>query len=615
MTDDDDDDALRNFDPTGQRPAPRAEPVGAPPRDSLSLIDLDAWAPPPPPAAGPLADAVLARMRAPLPSLVDEPIRRTSRRRWAIAAGAVAAAAVGVLAIARWGTDRAPPDGHGEVFAARASHLGLGSSSAELDPGAEVRWRREGGRLSASQARGGVLWRAGGDDTLVIDAGAAVASVEARRASLRVEVQMNLSDARVIGASAATAAVVALVTVVVYEGHVKVSSAGQTVVVEPGSTVEVRPPEAGRDALTVGAHTPQTPPQPPQPPQPPSPFMPVVADTLDRAAIAKGLQRVTPAVDACDDGSYRGTISARLQVAPDGTVADVQLQSSGTRVHACVERALGAARFDVTKHGGTLTWSFQFDADPPAPRPGPSCDADQPDRQGRDRFAAGQYAAALALFERSLACKPDPAVVLRATLAACHSSNTGRAARYYARLSARLKRQAAAACAPLGLTEADLAGGCDDDALAEKGREMHAIGNNAAAEAQFDRAYACRADPSYAEKAFVVACNIPSLAKARKHWARISPAMRRRALAICIRNGIMEDELDQAPAPGRLQVRSLPLATVFIDGKEAGRTPLDVDLPPGRHTVKLEAGGKSHVHAVEIKGGQTVTLDKDLTNP
>jgi hypothetical protein len=583
--------------------------------DALSGIDLDAWAPPPPPAAGPLADAVLARMRAPLPSPVDEPIRRASRRRWAIAAGAVAAAAAaaGVLAIARWGTDRAPPDGHGEVFAARAAHLGLGPSSAELDAGAEVRWRREGGRLSASQPRGGVLWRAGGDDTLVIDAGAAVASVEARRASLRVEVQMNMSDARVIGASAATAAVVALITVVVYEGHVKVSSSGQTVVVEPGSTVEVRPPEVGRDALTVGAHTPQTPPPPQQPPQPPNPFPPVPADTLDRAAIAKGLQRVNPAVDACDDGSYRGTISATLQVAPDGTVADVRLQPSGTAVHACVELALGAARFDATKHGGTVTQAFQFDADPPAPRPA-SCDADQLDQQGRDRFAAGQYAAALALFERSLACEPDRRVVVRAVLAACNSGNPGRAARYYARLPAGDKRSVALACAREGIAEADLAGGCDDDALAEKGREMHAIGNNAAAEAQFDRAYACRAEPSYAEKAFVVACNIPNVTKARKHWRRLPPAMRTRALAVCVRNGIMEDQLDQA-AGGRLQINSVPPARVFIDGKEVGTTPLDLALPPGRHTVKLEAGGKSHVHAVEIKEGQTVTLDKDLTNP
>ena len=52
---------------------------------------------------------------------------------------------------------------------------------------------------------------------------------------------MNLTDARLITTAAVTSAAVALATVAVYEGHVKLSSAGQTIVVAPGATYEVQP--------------------------------------------------------------------------------------------------------------------------------------------------------------------------------------------------------------------------------------------------------------------------------------------------------------------------------------------------------------------------------------
>jgi hypothetical protein len=52
---------------------------------------------------------------------------------------------------------------------------------------------------------------------------------------------MNATDTRVLGASALTAAVVSMVTVTVYTGHVKVSERGQTVIVQPGETHTVVP--------------------------------------------------------------------------------------------------------------------------------------------------------------------------------------------------------------------------------------------------------------------------------------------------------------------------------------------------------------------------------------
>ncbi len=216
----------------------------------LADYDLSAWEVPPPSPG--LADAVIARAKqpagvAPVEELAGKPARR---RRGLVIGGALVAVLAAALAFVLWGTERAPQDGGGDVIAEKAQRVELGGSRVQLDPGAELHWRRDKHRLSVAQPRGAATWQVHGDDTLVIDAGAMVASVEATGASLRVEVKMNLSDGRVIGASALTAAVVALVTVVVYEGHVKVSSAGQTVVVD---IVEQRTPRLGAQPFEGGS--------------------------------------------------------------------------------------------------------------------------------------------------------------------------------------------------------------------------------------------------------------------------------------------------------------------------------------------------------------------------
>ena len=43
-----------------------------------------------------------------------------------------------------------------------------------------------------------------------------------------------------------------------------------------------------------------------------------------------------------------------------------------------------------------------------------------------------------------------------------------------------------------------------------------------------------------------------------------------------------------AAEPGRLRVNVLPWAEVTVDGRSLGRVPIDVELTPGRHRVKLE---------------------------
>jgi serine/threonine protein kinase len=85
---------------------------------------------------------------------------------------------------------------------------------------------------------------------------------------------------------------------------------------------------------------------------------------------------------------------------------------------------------------------------------------------------------------------------------------------------------------------------CDAQALADKAKDQYALGQLAAALAGYEAAWSCKPDPQYAEKAFVIACNLPSAGKAKLFWKRLSPIMRQRALMICMRNGITEDMLN-----------------------------------------------------------------------
>lgn len=224
------------------------------PDDPLAGVDLDAWQPPPPPVG--VADAVVRRLREPVAVPAHELDERV-RRHWPMWAGGGAVAAAIAGGVAMIALRSAPPGDaardRGDVVVDRASHVELGAISAELEAGAALHWQRDGHRIAVVQARGGATWRVGGDDSLVLDAGAMGASVEASGASLRVEVDMQItsSDARVVAASAVTAAAVALVTVIVYQGHVRITSAGQVVNLAAGSSAEVKPGAPPRELQDV----------------------------------------------------------------------------------------------------------------------------------------------------------------------------------------------------------------------------------------------------------------------------------------------------------------------------------------------------------------------------
>src|SRR5258706_6137549 len=202
----------------------------------LHEYDLDAWEVPAPPSG--LADRVIAEARKGAAVVAYEARERPRTRRVLLAAGVGALVAGGAIAaVFAVGAHHAAPV-HGSVVAERAQHVDLDSATAELDTGASIAWTRHGDTLLVDQPRGNASWRIGDDHLQLETAGA---QIDASGASLRVEVHMQLSDVRVVGASTVVAAAVAVVTVVVYEGHVQVRSARQTGNVQPGATVEVRP--------------------------------------------------------------------------------------------------------------------------------------------------------------------------------------------------------------------------------------------------------------------------------------------------------------------------------------------------------------------------------------
>jgi len=564
----------------------------------LAGIDLSAWQPPAP--GDGLADAVVTRMHA-TPSVsalesTEHERERGRKRRWWLVGGILAAVAVAAVLGVR-GFVRAPRDGHGTVAAVQPSHLDLGASSAELETGAEVTWRREGHRVAVTQARGIAIWRIGDDDLLVLDAGAAVASVEATGASLRVEVKMNLSDARVLGASAATAAVVSLVTVVVYEGHVKVNGSGQTVNVAPGNTVAVAP---------------NAPPR--------------AVD--DQSAVAGGLPAPTPLDDeaslqkrasACGKDTS-GSLDISIQIAANGTARIAKLAlgpDTDPAVENCVNAAVASARFDKKLDG--TTFSFHLDWIRP-------CDVTAMLQEGTQFLQQGLDARALQSFEAARKCGGTSGqLYTQAFIAACRARSESKAKEYYALLPEDRRETMSQICVRNGITfdtKATVAkqqalysdavgrvignlepgirscgngkytgtitahvrvepsgvvsnataepasevtdclvdilkdarfpvtqrGGnfsypfefnrCDGNKLKTEGETLLQQGMDAAAIVRFEEAMKCGAKGDTATKAFMAACRSRNEPKARQYYPML-PADRRDAIAqICVRNGI-----------------------------------------------------------------------------
>ena len=82
----------------------------------------------------------------------------------------------------------------------------------------------------------------------------------------------------------------------------------------------------------------------------------------------------------------------------------------------------------------------------------------------------------------------------------------------------------------------------------------------------------------------------------------------REKLAIQILMGKKAD----APTTGTVAVNCHPLARVFLDGVDTGKTtPTRLEVPPGSHVVKLvnEERGFTREEALEVAAGDEKTLD------
>lgn len=519
----------------------------------LADYDLSAWEVPPPSPG--LADAVITRVREPASARAAvEPGERPVRRWWI--AGGIAVVVAAGIALALWGIQRAPNNGEGEVIADKAQSLDLGASSARLDPGAQVHWRRNRHAVTASQPRGAVSWTVGGGDTLVIDAGAMVASVEATGASLRVEVQMNLSDARVIGASAVTAAVVAMVTVIVYEGQVKVASGGQTVTVAPGATLELRGP------------------------------LPVTPDRPDRSTVGAG-------------PDYQAQL-AEMERQIEELQRELAARAKTTPAPACDEVSCV-----LENYAGACCAKFK-----PAAA-APTCDFDAAMTKGQDHLQNGMDAAALAAFEQALQCKPDPKAVRLAAMSACRSKNVAKAKLYVAKLPAADSRGIVQICLRNNIVVDAPTGACDADLLRQKGEDALQIGADAAALASFEAALACKPEPALERFAFMAACRAKNAGSARRHYARLPASTTKGIGQICDRNGIMD--YATAERLGTLKVQASPPARILVDGADTGKTtPATLELLAGNHKVTFVVGEDKYTFGAVIEAGKTLRLTKDL---
>jgi hypothetical protein len=617
--------------------------------DDLHELDLSAWEPPEPPAS--LADVVIARMHAASPVTLDaEP--RASRRWWiaGVAGGAVAAGAIAAL-IFVGGSKRAAPS-HGEVTAARAQHLDLDTASAELDSGADVTWRRNGGELAVEQRRGAATWRVG-DDGFRIDA--KVASIEAAGASLRVEVQMQLSDARIIGASAAVSAAVSLATIIVYEGHVKVTSAGQTVNVEPGATVEVRPGQPpGPPPLIVSAEDKV------------SDLQRQIAELEAKVQAMEGKQApamappapnpsadlfrtLRPMVDKCAaDSKVIGTINMKFAVLADGTLdKSVEVTRDGSSgsddaLATCITR--GVARESFPKKAASYSFAFpvgncdevscvlnnyqgaccqNIKRAPVAGATGLSrTDISWAISYVKDKVkACGTQHPAKGVVKVHVKVRPDGTVsdvsisqtpdaalgdcvadVLRA--AKFPKSDDGGSFNYPFIFDTAPKQ------ATFDFTAKD----CNADEIIDKANQDEATGQHAAALAGYEKVYLCKPSDRALRLVFMAACNAGDADKARLYYRKLGTNPSRATMGqMCVRAGISIAQLEGDSKSGFVTIEAKPQAKILIDGKDTGRfTPGTFELTPGKHKVTFRVGADQFTYPVTAEAGKTTILRKDL---
>ncbi|HET9990975.1 MAG TPA: hypothetical protein VFQ65_20730 [Kofleriaceae bacterium] len=263
---------------------------------------------------------------------------------------------------------------------------------------------------------------------------------------------MNLTDARLITTAAVTSAAVAFVTVAVYEGHVKLSGAGQTVVVGPGVTFEVgpgQPPKEHRNEITMtvgGGPAPVVTPDAPK-------HVEFTTETIKHGfkqgplsgdAIDATMKAIEPSLVNCIKKRSDGQL-LHFDTWPDGTVGHLYASIDDPVSNACVVNVVRHARFPKAS-GGT---SIQYSLAPP-------CDPDKLIDAGNAAVARGAHAAGLKSYEAALDCKYDDHTMELSFMAACGAGNVAAARRHWKTMTGEMQTRFLQICLHNHITQEQL---------------------------------------------------------------------------------------------------------------------------------------------------------------
>jgi hypothetical protein len=287
---------------------------------------------------------------------------------------------------------------------------------------------------------------------------------------------MTAADARVIGASSVTAAVVAFATVVVYDGHVRATSGGTTVDVLPGAVVELRsgqppgpPAPPPHEALAVGAAPVDTT-AAMDAPAPTSTVTPKLSDADKNVAAVDTVreQLVACAVEWRQVGTFELSMTHQ-NVDPfssfSGGIVELKLSyraidASGHTVPSRESSMFRKCLQDALPELPTRA-EFSYRLSAPAPDSGSTshpkqpqaaaCDTEALRQAGRQAWTAGDFALAVSSLEKAYACTPDAGDLTLIAAGACKLKDAAKARRLFPRIPAAARLAIAQACLEHGI--------------------------------------------------------------------------------------------------------------------------------------------------------------------
>ncbi len=96
-------------------------------------------------------------------------------------------------------------------------------------------------------------------------------------------------------------------------------------------------------------------------------------ESLDRATISEGVNRVKVRILECDPRGYSGQVKLKVTVAPSGVVTHVDavggILGAPQTLLDCTAKQMRTARFAASQHGGSFGYPFIFDGGPTSTAP------------------------------------------------------------------------------------------------------------------------------------------------------------------------------------------------------------------------------------------------------